>query len=123
MKKVVTRIKVPMVRKPDGTPFIWYNLERSRIEIVHGRKLTIIQLQKDTPLLFSNWRSKFKYNSDIPIKDMDGKTVASWLGANGKDTVDSFIIHHYGKTSCFTVPKGTLFQVQHETLNRPVYAS
>ena len=110
-------IRIPLVRKPDGTPFIWHNTARSRIEIKHGQKITVLQLEKGTPVILSDKPNHFRKIKGKPIPDLDGNTVASWVGATGQEEWDAIIIRHSKRVTCFSIPKGTRFQVQYQVGN------
>lgn len=100
--------RIPLVRKDNGTPFVWHDIAKSRIEFRHGQKVTYLQLEKDTPVIVSR---------DIPILDIDNNAVASWVGSPGPGEWDTIVIKHSKHITCLSIPKGTRFQPQHYMTN------
>lgn len=113
-------LRRPLVRNCNGRPFVWFNSEKHRIEISHGTKLTIIQLTSSAYPRRVFWEKQYRQLPEEYIHDMDGRTVASWVGGDEQMDFDLIVIRHSRQITCFAIPKGRVFQIQHETLKRPM---
>lgn len=113
-------VRRPLVRNCNGRPFVWFNSEKHRIEISHGTKLTIVQLTRDAYPRRVFWEKQFRWLPEEYIHDMDGRTVASWVGGDKQMDFDLIVIRHSRQITCFAIPKGRVFQIQHETLKHPM---
>ena len=109
--------RIPLVRKTDGTPFVWHDITKSRIEFRHGQKTTFLQLERDTPVFFSHNPNHFRKIRGEPIKDLDRNIIASWVGGADQEEWDTIVIRHSKKITCLSIPKGTQFQVQYYMTN------
>ena len=113
-------IRRPLVRNCNGRPFVWYNSTASRIEISHGTKLTIIQLAQNVYPRREFWEKRYRWLEEEYIRDIDGRIVASWVGGDDAMDFDLIVIRHSRQITCFAIPKGRIFQIQHETLKHPM---
>ncbi len=113
-------VRRPLVRNCNGKPFVWYNSSANRLEVSHGLKLTVIQLPSYAYPVKVPWERKYRWLPEEYIHDMDGRTVASWVGGDEQMDFDLIVIRHSRQITCFAIPKGRVFQIQHETLKHPM---
>jgi hypothetical protein len=64
------------------------------------------------------WEEKYRHLKEVPIKDIDNGTIASFIMGNSQMEFDLFVIRHSRKITCFAIPKDTMFQIQWETAPR-----